>query len=301
MSKSSELFIQTATEADDLRDAGLTIPADILRYTDLDYYGDGLKWHLLDIYRPADAKGKLPVIFDIHGGGWVYGDKDRYQYYCMDLARRDFAVINFSYRLAPDFKFPAQLEDINRAAAFVAENAKTYGLDLDNVFGMGDSAGAHMLGIYANILTNPDYAAAFNFKADPRFAFKAIALNCGCYDIEAEGSEQSMELMTDLLPGGPVKEALNRINVCMHMTDQFPPTYVMTATGDFLKPQMALLTQKLTQYDIPHISRFFTACERKADRHREEELGHVFHLNIRKKEACILNDAECDFFKAYIS
>ena len=64
-----------------------------------------LKWQKLDVYRQKDATGKLPVIVSVHGGGWVYGDKERYQFYCMDLAERGFAVVNFSYRLAPEYKF----------------------------------------------------------------------------------------------------------------------------------------------------------------------------------------------------
>ncbi len=299
MSKSSELFIKTATEADELRDAGLTIPEDVVRYTDLSY-GNDPKWQRLDIYRPANAAGKLPVIFDVHGGGWVYGDKERYQYYCMDLARRGFAVVNFTYRLAPDFKFPAQIEDINSAARFTVEHADSYGLDLNNIFGMGDSAGAHMLGLYAEFLTNPEYAASYPFKGDDRFRFNAIALNCGCYDVEADDSFQRKELMTDLLPQGPVIEAMNKINVLQHMTDRFPPTYVMTATGDFLKPQMAMLTQKLLQHEIPYISHFFKSVDAPDETGAVPELGHVFHLNIRGREARICNDAECDFFKLYV-
>ena len=55
----------------------------------------------LDVYRPKlNIKGKLPVIMSVHGGGWVYGDKDVYQWYCMNLAQRGFAVVNYSYRLA---------------------------------------------------------------------------------------------------------------------------------------------------------------------------------------------------------
>lgn len=68
----------------------------------------------LDVYRPRAREGeKLPVIISVHGGGWVYGDKDGYQFYCMGLAERGFAVVNFSYRLAPEAKFPASLEDTN--------------------------------------------------------------------------------------------------------------------------------------------------------------------------------------------
>ena len=67
----------------------------------------------MDVYRPRDTDAVIPVIVSVHGGGWGYGDKERYQYYCMSLAQQGFAVVNFSYRLASKYKFPAPLEDTN--------------------------------------------------------------------------------------------------------------------------------------------------------------------------------------------
>ena len=74
------------------RDAGLTTPEDIERFDDLTYGIVDPKWQKLDVYRPKNVKGKLPVILNVHGGGWVYGDKELYQYYCMSLAQHGFAV-----------------------------------------------------------------------------------------------------------------------------------------------------------------------------------------------------------------
>ena len=108
---------------DDIRDAGLTTPEEIERFDDIQYGADDT-WQVLDVYRRKDARGKkLPVIVSVHGGGWVYGDKERYQYYCMDLAMRGFAVVNFTYRLAPEHKFPAPLEDTNLVMSWIMEHA----------------------------------------------------------------------------------------------------------------------------------------------------------------------------------
>ena len=113
MSAVSDFVRKSFKEGDDIRDAGLTTPEDVVRYDDI-LYGTDPKWQVLDLYRPKNKEGeKLPVIVSIHGGGWVYGDKERYQYYCMSLAERGFAVVNFTYRLAPEFKYPAPLEDTN--------------------------------------------------------------------------------------------------------------------------------------------------------------------------------------------
>ena len=108
MAQTVEQLRKGIAESDARRDAGLTTPEDIQRFDDL-RYGDDPQWNVLDVYRPKGEEGKLPVIFSIHGGGWVYGDKQLYSHYCMRLAQRGFAVVNFSYRLAPESKYPAAL------------------------------------------------------------------------------------------------------------------------------------------------------------------------------------------------
>ena len=113
MSKTSDLVRAQFKSGDDLRDRGLATPKDICRYDDIPY-GPDTSWQVLDVYRPRASEGQiLPTIVSVHGGAWVYGDKERYQYYCMSLAQRGFAVVNFTYRLAPEFQFPASLEDTN--------------------------------------------------------------------------------------------------------------------------------------------------------------------------------------------
>ena len=68
------------------RDEGLTTPEDIKRYDNISY-GPHDVWNLLDIYHQKDVTGPMPVIVNIHGGGWVYGNKEIYQFYCMNLAQ----------------------------------------------------------------------------------------------------------------------------------------------------------------------------------------------------------------------
>ena len=139
MSAVSDFIRKSFKEGDDIRDAGLTTPEDVIRYDDI-LYGSDPKWQVLDVYRPKDRAGeKLPVIVSVHGGGWVYGDKERYQYYCMSLAQRGFAVVNFTYRLAPEFKYPAPLEDTNLVFSWVFAHQEEYDFDPRHIFGVGDS------------------------------------------------------------------------------------------------------------------------------------------------------------------
>ena len=92
MSQASDTIRTEFKKGDDIRDAGLTTPEDIVRYDDI-VYGTDPAWQSLDVYLPKAAEGqKLPVIVSVHGGGWVYGDKERYQFYCMNLAQAIFSL-----------------------------------------------------------------------------------------------------------------------------------------------------------------------------------------------------------------
>lgn len=288
MSVTSDMIRKMFAEGDEKRDAGLTTPECIVRYDDI-VYGTDEKWQVLDVYRPRDAEGKvLPVIVSVHGGGWVYGDKERYQFYCMNLAERGFAVVNFTYRLAPEAKYPAPLEDTNLVFTWVLENAGKYGFDTEHIFAVGDSAGAHCLGLYASVCTNTEYAKKYNFSTPEGFAPKAIALNCGAYQVKLSQDEK---LMADYLPGGGTEEELRLVNVIEHVTENFPPTFLMTAVEDFLKEQAPLLTEKLRECEVPHVSRFYGD--------KENRLGHVFQLDIRSDAAKLCNDEECEFFRKF--
>ncbi|MBR2068020.1 MAG: alpha/beta hydrolase, partial [Solobacterium sp.] len=180
MSITAKILSSLFLKGDNKRDAGLVTPENIQRIDDL-YYGN-YQEQILDVYKPKDAIGKLPIIVSVHGGGWVYGDKERYQYYCMDLASRGFAVINFSYRLAPQAKWPSQLEDTNLVFHWIKNHSKEYGFDINHLFALGDSAGAHLLSLYCIFALDKEYAMQYAFKPFDMIP-KAIALNCGVYDV----------------------------------------------------------------------------------------------------------------------
>ena len=285
----SFLVQKTFQRGDDRRDAGLATPEDIRRFDDI-CYGTDRRWQMLDVYRPAKEEGKrLPVIVSVHGGGWVYGDKERYQYYCMSLAQQGFAVVNFTYRLAPKHKFPAPLADTNLVIRWILRHAGEYLLDTGNIFGVGDSAGAQILALYSCICTNPSYAARFAFRPPEGFKFRAVALNCGAYRIETKGEKLTAALMKDYLPKRGTKEELEAVMVLAHVTDAFPPALVMTSYGDFLKEQAPPLTDLLQEKGVPCESVFYGDAE--------NPLGHVFHCNIRLPEAQACNEEECRFFR----
>ncbi len=292
MSLTASMFCMMARRSDARRDAGLTTPADVIRFDEISY-GPDAKWNRLDVYRPRGREGALPVIVSVHGGGWVYGDKELYQYYCMSLAQQGFAVVNFSYRLAPRHKFPAALEDTNRVFAWLLANAQTYGFDTESVFAVGDSAGAQLLGLFCCLCTNADYAASFPFRAPEGFVPRALALNCGVYRLERNGETKAMAgLMRDLFPQKGTAEELRLGSVIDQLTPRFPPSFVMTAEGDFLAGQAKPLTEALQAIGVRAEYHYYGDAE--------QVLGHVFHCNMRSEQARRCNRDECEFFRGFL-
>ena len=292
----TEMLRRSFKASDDKRDAGLTTPPDIERRDNI-LYGTNAAWQLLDVYRPKGTEGKLPVIVSIHGGGWTYGDKERYQWYCMNLAQRGFAVVNFTYRVAPEFKFPAGLVDTNLVFEWMFKNDEWF--DMDRIYAVGDSAGAHMLTIYAAACTDPAYAAKLGFKTPVRpdgrpFVPAAVGLNCGVYEINVDAkngaSKFTISLMKALLKNIRDKEEVALVNPIPYINERFPRAFVMTASADGLAgpPAQKGLTAKFTEMGVPFIDRTYGT--------EAEPLDHVFHCNIRTEAAKVCNDEECAFF-----
>lgn len=298
MSKQSDLIRVEWKANDAKRDAGLTTPDYVIRNDDI-FYGPDHDWQKLDVYRLKGASGKMPVIVNVHGGGWVYGDKELYQFYCMSLVKHGFTVVNYTYRLAPEFKFPANLEDANLVMQFIVSHAEEYGFDLDNVFALGDSAGGNILGLYSCFLTNESYRKNFEFtvpqvpdgKSGSRdFRLNGVALNCGAFVFKNKTQpEGKNELMEDLFVNGGTEEELDLIDVPSHVTKAFPPAYIMTGSNDFLAWDALPLAGKLMENQVP--------VELKFWHHPEYGCYHVFHVDCRHPLSAECNRLECEFFK----
>ena len=123
--------------------AGQTLPkgVDVEEYA---YIDDGDNMHKLNVYRPSNTKNTLPLIIDIHGGAWVYGDKELNKGMCMYYASLGYCVAGMSYRLVPDVKLIDQVRDIFASLHFIAKNAAIWGADPSKVMLTGDSAGGHL-------------------------------------------------------------------------------------------------------------------------------------------------------------
>lgn len=104
----------------------------------------------LRLYRPAGAAAgaMLPVLVYFHGGGWVIGDLDTHDPLCRHLANASHcAVVSVEYRMGPEHRFPAAVEDAFAATRWVAAQAEGLGLDPGRLALGGDSAGGNLTAV----------------------------------------------------------------------------------------------------------------------------------------------------------
>ncbi|HEV3417514.1 MAG TPA: alpha/beta hydrolase [Pirellulales bacterium] len=121
---------------------------DILYYTGPG--ADKVK-HRLDLYLPK-GKSDFPVVMFVHGGAWVFGDKDFWGVHeaiGRMFARHGIGAAVISYRLSPEVQHPEHVKDVARAFAWLHENVKKYGGRPDELFVCGHSAGGHLVSLLA--------------------------------------------------------------------------------------------------------------------------------------------------------
>ena len=103
------------------------------------------------LYRPTpETSGALPVLVYFHGGGWVIGDLDTHDALCRALANGSgCAVVSVDYRMGPEHRFPAAVDDCLAATYWVRRNAATLNVNPDKLAVGGDSAGGNLAAVIA--------------------------------------------------------------------------------------------------------------------------------------------------------
>jgi len=288
MSLQGLMFNIRSSRSDRKRDGAIPLPQGVTEFRDISYGPHG-KWSLLDVYYPEGTTAPLPTIVSIHGGGYVYGTKEIYRRYGMDMAKRGFTFVNFNYRLAPRWKFPTPLADTNAVLHWVTQNAKRYHLDPDRIILLGDSAGAQMTAQYAAMMTNPEYAKLFRLKL-PRVQLCALGLFCGMYDMHERASLPRKGIFRDYLEDLDPEDP--RFRVLENITKDFPPAFIATACHDFLRPCAEPMHRFLQENGIDSQWKCYGT-------EGDETVAHVFHVNIVLDEARQCNDDAAAFWKRY--
>jgi acetyl esterase/lipase len=155
----------------------------VRRIKDIEFARAGGRRLKLDVYLPeaeAPAGTLRPAVMEIHGGGWVIGDKREQGLPLLGhLAANGWVGFNVNYRLSPAATFPEHLIDLKRALAWIREHADEYGIDPDFIAVTGGSAGGHLTALVGLTANDPEYQPGFE---DADTSVQAAIPFYGIYD-----------------------------------------------------------------------------------------------------------------------
>ncbi len=182
----------------------------------------------LNLYRPL-ASGKNPTLIIIYGGAWRSGSPNDYEKFSSYIAAQGYSVITIDYRHAPKYKFPAQLEDVNTALAYIQNNADDLEVDLNRISIMGRSAGGHL----ATLAAYQQNAIAFRSVVS---YYGASNLTAGYYDPPVPNPINTRTVLKNFLGGTPeeVPELYRQASPINYPRPNLPPTLLVYGHRDHL-------------------------------------------------------------------
>jgi len=186
---------------------------------------------LVDLYLP-EKTGPFPTVIGIHGGGWQGGDRTSYAQFCPRIIPHGYAFLLCSYRLAPEFPFPAAYEDLIIILRWVKANAEKYNLDSERMALLGGSAGGHLVSLLATK----------GLKEEPDIVqFKAVVDYCGItdlkmqYEFDCECGSTMTEKFMACTPGENPELYQQASPVC-NIHPRTPPIWISHGTDDNVVP-----------------------------------------------------------------
>jgi acetyl esterase len=209
----------------------------------------------LRIYTPVRVRDqRLPALVYFHGGGFVVGDLDTHDGLCRQLANESGCrVIAVDYRLAPEHKFPAAVDDAYAAVAFVAAKAGELGVDAGRIAVGGDSAGGALAAVVTQIARD---------KGGPRLAFQLLLFPVTQIGGETPSLQHFAEgyfleqRTLDWFFGHYLGDAANKSDVRIsplkaRSFNGLPPALVMLGGFDPLHDEGAQYAEKLRAAGVP--------------------------------------------------
>ncbi len=237
------------------------------------------------VYTPQ-GDGPFPVLVYFHGGGWVVGDLETHDAQCRALSHGALCVVvAVDYRLAPEHKFPAAVDDCEAATQWAADHAVTLGGDPDRMAVGGDSAGGNLAAVVA--LRARD-------RGTPYLAFQLLIypsteMHCGTvsHQENAEGylltREAIMWFRDQYLRSDADVSHPDASPLLAPSLDDLPPAFIITAEFDPLRDEGETYAARLQEAGVPVILKRYDGMI-----HGFFNLGHVLDQGRQAIEDCVV-------------
>lgn len=213
-------------------------------------FGTGGDVKLLQhVARPKGVTSLVPGIVCIHGGGWTQGNRNDFREVVNEFASAGYVATTIEYRLAPEHRWPAQIEDCKCAVRWMRAHASQLGVDPDRIGVMGGSAGGHLAAL-VGLMEPSDGLEGEGGWADQSSQVQAVVNFFGPTDLLKEFEHQEkgkvlaalvkhdVNVLQQFLGGTPqqVPEAYKMASPMTHVSRYDPPMLILQGTHDILVP-----------------------------------------------------------------
>lgn len=265
-----KVFCKIASTGDKKRLATQTLPQGADLVAEVAYGEHPLQ--RANIYRPTGSTGKLPVIIDIHGGGWYYGTHSLNFHFDRTICAKGYAVYSVGYRMAFEVDWTEQVRDCMRCLGKLTEIADDYELDLDRVFLVGDSAGGYLAMQVLRVLHDRPFAVALALPEYP-ITIHSACFTCGAFTLTKTARiPLARAFFGPILGKGYLKSPyVSLADATMPKGIHYPPVLFTSCYGDFMRKDVLATYQKTL--DNGHDARLIFR-----DKCVTNKLSHVYNV-----------------------
>jgi acetyl esterase/lipase len=258
--------------------------------TDILYSQAGGAELKMDITQPADwVKRPAPAVLLVHGGAWMGGQRKDMDELARMVAQNGMVAVTVSYRLAPKFKYPAMLDDVQTGVRFLRANAAKFGIDGKRIGACGASAGGHLSLLLGTTDTRDTKAVEY-----PRFSsrVKAVLDFFGPTDMtDTTDYPKTLDPLFMAVLGKPREQAAEDLKLAspiMYVTSDDAPVFIFQGLADplVLPHQSRVFEAKLRSVGVPVESRYLE--------------GVAHEVPFQKKEVREAIGAGISFLKKYL-
>lgn len=267
------------------------------------HYPSRFKDNTFDVYIPKSSDEAFPVLFWIHGGGFVAGDKKGTEEFAARLASdAHIAIVSMNYEPAPESAYPNQLLQVSELVDSLKKN-KLKEIDLSKIMFGGDSAGSQIALQYAAAQTNENYRKSVGISCNlEKVALKGVISYCGPVNLkqmaDIQSSNQFMKFFVKTVAWSEIgtrnwknSPKLGEISLVSHLTPDFPPTYITDGNAFSFQDQGIAFEKKLKELKVPVHGLFY--------KESKKEISHEYQFDYSLQESKKCYQQTLDFVNNY--